>query len=307
MPTKSKIQDQTFLFTGTLTEFTRDEAEALVEANGGKVLSGVSAKLNYLVVGEDAGSKLAKAKALKTVSIITEKEFLKMVPMGKATSKKITTKKVTKEKEIPKVVTPKKAIKVKSVKGLGHYISNEDKPFAWLNKQKFEKVFGSTLVNYKSYSRIVLIIRSTPENIDAHKKLVYDALGFQNFQNDMFDSIKVAPYHFASIADEDDDDMLKLWVYYHSYSEFAYLNEEFRELSGKLEVTVKAMDPDVPVYQSYYDGDFDTGMYYIQNDGDFGMWDAWDEFDPSSELNDDYKHYMELELESSPVKIEKKK
>ena len=88
MPTKSKIQDQTFLFTGTLTEFTRDEAEALVEANGGKVLSGVSAKLNYLVVGEDAGSKLAKAKALKTVSIITEKEFLKMAPFKKSNSVK---------------------------------------------------------------------------------------------------------------------------------------------------------------------------------------------------------------------------
>jgi len=83
MPTKSKIQDQTFLFTGTLTEFTRDEAEALVEANGGKVLSGVSAKLNYLVVGEDAGSKLEKAKKLGTAKIITEKEFLKMVPKGK--------------------------------------------------------------------------------------------------------------------------------------------------------------------------------------------------------------------------------
>ena len=92
MPTKSKIQDQTFLFTGTLTEFTRDEAEALVEANGGKVLSGVSAKLNYLVVGEDAGSKLAKAKALKTVSIITEKEFLKMVPKEKQTITKTIKK-----------------------------------------------------------------------------------------------------------------------------------------------------------------------------------------------------------------------
>jgi uncharacterized protein (TIGR02145 family) len=82
MPTKSKIQDQTFLFTGTLIEFTRDEAEALVEANGGKVLSGVSAKLNYLVVGDDAGSKLTKAKSLGTVTILTEKEFLKMVPNG---------------------------------------------------------------------------------------------------------------------------------------------------------------------------------------------------------------------------------
>jgi len=45
MATKSKIQDQTFLFTGTLTEFTREEAEALVETNGGKVLSGVSVNL----------------------------------------------------------------------------------------------------------------------------------------------------------------------------------------------------------------------------------------------------------------------
>jgi BRCT domain type II-containing protein len=85
MPTKPTIQDQTFLFTGTLTEFTRDEAEALVEANGGKVLSGVSAKLNYLVVGEDAGSKLEKAKKLGTVKIITEKGFLKMVPKGMTT------------------------------------------------------------------------------------------------------------------------------------------------------------------------------------------------------------------------------
>jgi uncharacterized protein (TIGR02145 family) len=98
MPTKSKNQDQTFLFTGTLTEFTRDEAEALVEANGGKVLSDVTAKLNYLVVGADAGSKLEKAKAIKTVRIISEKEFLKMVPKGNAPAKK------------PAVVKPKKAV-----------------------------------------------------------------------------------------------------------------------------------------------------------------------------------------------------
>jgi uncharacterized protein (TIGR02145 family) len=94
MPTKSKIQDQTFLFTGTLTEFTRDEAEALVEANGGKVLSGVTAKLNYLVEGEDAGSKLEKAKKLGTVKIITEKEFLKMVSKVKALVNKPSSTKV---------------------------------------------------------------------------------------------------------------------------------------------------------------------------------------------------------------------
>jgi hypothetical protein len=79
MATKSNIQDQTFLFTGKLTEFTRDIAEAIVEANGGKVLSGVSAKLNYLVVGEDAGSKLEKAKALGSVKILTQKEFMSFI------------------------------------------------------------------------------------------------------------------------------------------------------------------------------------------------------------------------------------
>lgn len=96
MPTKPTIQDQTFLFTGTLTEFTRDEAEALVEANGGKILSGVSAKLNYLVVGADAGSKLEKAKALGTVTILTEKEFLKMMSSGKKKPTKATPKKSVK-------------------------------------------------------------------------------------------------------------------------------------------------------------------------------------------------------------------
>ena len=79
MAKTTTIAGNTFLFTGKLTEFTREDAEAHVEAEGGKVLSGVSAKLNYLVVGEDAGSKLAKAEALGNVTIIHEKEFLKMM------------------------------------------------------------------------------------------------------------------------------------------------------------------------------------------------------------------------------------
>ncbi len=74
------------MFTGKLTEFTRENAEAHVEAEGGKVLSGVSAKLNYLVVGEDAGSKLAKAEALGTVTILHEKEFLKMMQLADKSS-----------------------------------------------------------------------------------------------------------------------------------------------------------------------------------------------------------------------------
>ncbi len=76
---KSTLQEQTFLFTGTLTKLKRNDAEAIVESLGGKIVSGVSSKLNYLVVGEDAGSKLEKAKKINTIKVITEDEFLKIV------------------------------------------------------------------------------------------------------------------------------------------------------------------------------------------------------------------------------------
>ena len=64
-----------FLFTGTLPTLKRSDAEAMVEENGGKIVGGVSSKLNYLVVGEDAGSKLEKAKKINTVKIISEESF----------------------------------------------------------------------------------------------------------------------------------------------------------------------------------------------------------------------------------------
>jgi len=73
------LSGQTFLFTGTLSHFKRSDAEAMVEAKGGKLLSGVSSKLNYLVVGADAGSKLEKAKKLTTINILTEEAFLDMM------------------------------------------------------------------------------------------------------------------------------------------------------------------------------------------------------------------------------------
>lgn len=79
MTSSGNLKEQTFLFTGTLPTLKRSEAEAMVEENGGQILGGVSAKLNYLVVGEDAGSKLDKAKKLNTVKIISEEEFLKMI------------------------------------------------------------------------------------------------------------------------------------------------------------------------------------------------------------------------------------
>jgi DNA ligase (NAD+) len=74
-----ELQGQTFLFTGTLSKLKRSEAEAMAEQHGGKIVSGVSAKLNYLVVGEDAGSKLEKAKKINTIKIITEDEFLTLI------------------------------------------------------------------------------------------------------------------------------------------------------------------------------------------------------------------------------------
>lgn len=73
------LEGQTFLFTGTLPTLKRDEAEAMAEAQGGKIVSGVSAKLNYLVVGESAGSKLEKAKKINSIKIISEAEFLKLL------------------------------------------------------------------------------------------------------------------------------------------------------------------------------------------------------------------------------------
>lgn len=79
-PLSNALEGKTFLFTGTLTKFTREQAQTLVEKNGGKNVSGVSKNLNYLVAGEKAGSKLTKAQALGTVQILTEDEFLAMIP-----------------------------------------------------------------------------------------------------------------------------------------------------------------------------------------------------------------------------------
>jgi DNA ligase (NAD+) len=73
------LDGQTFLFTGTLNRLKRQDAEEAVERNGGKLLSGVSSKLNYLVVGEDAGSKLEKAKKIASIQILTEDEFIKLI------------------------------------------------------------------------------------------------------------------------------------------------------------------------------------------------------------------------------------
>lgn len=70
------LENKTFLFTGKLSLFTREAAEEMVENHGGKNISAVSKNLNYLVVGEKAGSKLKKAQDIGTIEILDEQEFL---------------------------------------------------------------------------------------------------------------------------------------------------------------------------------------------------------------------------------------
>jgi len=73
------LENKTFLFTGKLSLFTREAAEEMVEKHGGKNISAVSKNLNYLVVGEKAGSKLKKAQDIGTIEILDEQEFLDLV------------------------------------------------------------------------------------------------------------------------------------------------------------------------------------------------------------------------------------
>lgn len=72
------FEGMTFVLTGTLPTMKRDEASRLIEENGGKVSSSVSAKTSMVLAGEDAGSKLTKAQSLG-VRIISEEELLSML------------------------------------------------------------------------------------------------------------------------------------------------------------------------------------------------------------------------------------
>jgi DNA ligase (NAD+) len=74
----AKLSGLVFVITGTLPTLKRDEAKALVTANGGKCSESVSKKTNYVLAGEDAGSKLTKAQSLG-IKIIGEEEFKEML------------------------------------------------------------------------------------------------------------------------------------------------------------------------------------------------------------------------------------
>jgi DNA ligase (NAD+) len=73
----TKLAGKTFVLTGTLQKYTRDEAKRIIEDAGGKVTGSVSKKTDYVVAGTDAGSKLDKAKELG-VAVIDEKEMQKL-------------------------------------------------------------------------------------------------------------------------------------------------------------------------------------------------------------------------------------
>lgn len=78
----AKFSDKTFVLTGSLQNMTRDEAKDKIIMLGGKVTGSVSGKTDYVVVGENAGSKLDKAKQLN-IKTISEDEFLDMIKDGK--------------------------------------------------------------------------------------------------------------------------------------------------------------------------------------------------------------------------------
>ena len=74
----SRFSGMTFVLTGTLEKYTRQEASDLIERLGGKTSGTVSKKTSYVLAGEEAGSKLTKAENLG-IKIISEKEFEEMV------------------------------------------------------------------------------------------------------------------------------------------------------------------------------------------------------------------------------------
>ncbi len=74
----NKLEDLTFVITGKLSKYSRDEATKIIEDNGGKVSGSVSSKTDYLLLGEDGGSKKVAAEKLG-IKIINENDFEKMV------------------------------------------------------------------------------------------------------------------------------------------------------------------------------------------------------------------------------------
>jgi DNA ligase (NAD+) len=76
--TSQQLSNKSFVLTGTLSTMTREEAKRKIESLGGKVVSSISKKTDFVIVGSDAGSKLEKAKTLG-ILLIDEQKFLNML------------------------------------------------------------------------------------------------------------------------------------------------------------------------------------------------------------------------------------
>ena len=77
-PAAGPLQGLTFVLTGTLPSLSRDRAKALIEHAGGKVAVSVSKKTSFVVAGEDAGSKLDKARTLG-IAVVDEQELRRLI------------------------------------------------------------------------------------------------------------------------------------------------------------------------------------------------------------------------------------
>lgn len=85
-PELHTMEGQTWVLTGTLTEFTREQAKAEIELRGGKVTGSVSNKTDYVLAGENAGSKLDKAQTLG-IAVVSEREFMERISPASPASK----------------------------------------------------------------------------------------------------------------------------------------------------------------------------------------------------------------------------
>jgi DNA ligase (NAD+) len=83
--TQNILEGKTFLATGSLKKYKRNEIKDIIENNGGKYLSAVSKNLNYLIAGEKAGSKLKKAEELG-ITILSEEDFEKLISQNSKTT-----------------------------------------------------------------------------------------------------------------------------------------------------------------------------------------------------------------------------
>ena len=268
MPKTTTIAGNTFLFTGKLTEFIREDAEAHVEAEGGKVLSGVSAKLNYLVVGEDAGSKLKKAEALGTVTILHEKEFLKMMNSGK----KSPDKSAPKKNDNHSVITKKTKNKVN---------------FETLNEKEFYKRFP--LNNFSDSTRMVIYFDMPTDEGE---------LSIDDAKNNLINFLNEKPYlslekiFVYKDKDDFDDECYKVYGFCYANSSLAEMDTELVETSSLISgISIKVLDFDNNLWQTYYDGDYDSGMKNTD-------WDADDE------ENESYRELIaELVKKTLPMKL----